>query len=489
MIDPTGGAEMRVLAECYIGGRWVKTSTTTVMELVNPATEEVVGRLSLGGDPDVDAAVAAARRAFDGYCCTTRRERAELLRSVHAEYRRRAGDLAQVLTEEMGAPARLAIDSQVGLGAAQLATAIAVLEDFPFEHDRRTTRIVYEPVGVCSLITPWNWPLNQVACKVAPALATGCTVVLKPSEFAPSAANIFAEILDASGVPAGVFNLVHGDGPTAGAALARHPDVDLVSITGSTRAGIAVAQQAAATVKRVLQELGGKSPFIVLDDDRLGQGVAACVAAAMSNAGQSCNAPTRLLVPAARLDEATAIAGSAAAGIVVGNPAGPVGMGPVASRTQWHRVQDFIQAGVDEGATLVAGGTGRPDGLERGFYVKPTVFTDVHNGMTIAREEIFGPVLAILGYESLDQAIQISNDTVYGLAAYVYGADLEQVRVIAGRLRAGQVRLNGAPGDLTAPFGGYKRSGNGREWGTAGFAEFTETKSIMGYRTTTDIDE
>jgi aldehyde dehydrogenase (NAD+) len=472
---------VRVLDSCYIDGRWVQASGEMTVEVVNPATEEVAGRVRLGGDADVDAAVGAARRSFDGFSRTSRRYRIELLESVLAEYRRRANDLAEAVTEEIGAPAQLAIESQVGLGAAHLATAVTVLKDYPFEQDRGTTRILHEPIGVCALITPWNWPLNQIACKVAPALAAGCTIVLKPSELAPFSASIFAEVLDAAEVPSGVFNLVHGDGPTVGAALSRHPVVDLVSITGSVRAGVAVAQEAAPTVKRVLQELGGKSPFIVLDDDELPRGVARCVASAMNNAGQSCNAPTRLLVPAARMDEAAAIARAATAKIIVGDPTGTAEMGPVASRAQWSRIQRLIQQGIDEGAALAIGGPGRPDGLDRGFYVKPTIFSDVRNDMTIAREEIFGPVLSILPYESVDEAIEISNDTLFGLAAYVHGADLSQVRKVAVRLRAGQIRLNGAPGDLNAPFGGYKHSGNGREWGRAGLAEYLETKSIMGF--------
>lgn len=475
---------MRTLDTSYIDGQWVKGSTTASHEIINPATEEPVGRVMLASEADVDTAVEAARRAFDRYSQTSRQYRIGLLESVLAEYRHRAGELTEAVMEEMGAPAKLATNSQVGLGDAQLATAAAVLKDYRFVEDSDTTRIVHEPIGVCALITPWNWPLNQIACKVAPALATGCTMVLKPSEFAPFSAAVFADVLHAAGVPAGVFNLVYGDGRTVGAMLSSHPLVDLVSITGSTPAGIAVAIDAAPTLKRVLQQLSGKSPFIVLDDDELPQGVAACVASAMNNSGQSCNAPTRLLVPARRLKEAAVVAATAASRITVGAPTGGADMGPVATKAQWDRIQALIRSGIEEGATLVAGGPGRPTGLARGFYVKPTVFSNVHRGMTIAREEIFGPVLSILPYATVEEAIEIGNDSVYGLAAYVYGADQRQIREIATQLRAGQVRLNGAPGDLTAPFGGFKRSGNGREWGAAGFAEFVETKAVMGFHRT-----
>jgi len=366
------------------------------------------------------------------------------------------------------------------MGPAHFRTAIQVLETYKFEERRGTTLIVKEPIGVCGFITPWNWPLNQIACKVAPALATGCTIVLKPSEIAPFSGQIFAEILDAAGVPPGVFNLVNGDGPTVGAAISSHPGVDMVSFTGSTRAGIEVAKNAAPTVKRVSQELGGKSPNILLEDADMKTAVTDGVRAVMTNSGQSCNAPTRMLTPRKKMDEVIVIAKAAAEATTVGDPNGNAQMGPVVSEVQWKKIQGLIQKGIDEGATLVTGGTGKPEGLKKGYYVKPTVFANVTNNMTIAREEIFGPVLAILGYGTVDEAIEIANETEYGLAAYASGRDLARLQELAFRLRAGQVNLNNAPRDLMAPFGGYKTSGNGREWGDYAFAEFLETKAILG---------
>jgi aldehyde dehydrogenase (NAD+) len=471
---------MRLIDTFYIGGHWTEPASRRRLEVVNPATEQVAGLVAAAGEADVDLAVQAARAAAPAWAGSTREQRAGLLRSVLAEYRARTSDLAAAVTEEMGAPVRIAASGQVAMGAGHLEAAIRVLAEFPFAEPRGTTLVVREPIGTCALITPWNWPLNQIACKVAPALATGCTVVLKPSEEAPFSAQIVAEVMAAAGVPAGVFNLVHGEGAVAGAALAAHPLVDMVSITGSVRAGVEVARAAAPTVKRVHQELGGKSPCIVLDDADFERGVQSCVGSAMNNAGQSCNAATRLLVPAHRMDEAAAAAGQAARRITVGDPAS-ADMGPVAGRAQWERVQAAIQAGLDEGARLVTGGLGRPDGLPRGFYVRPTVFADVTNDMSIARTEIFGPVLCILAYESLKQAVEIANDTPYGLAAYVYGADHDRARALARELRAGQVRLNGPATDFDAPFGGYKHSGNGREWGRNAFGEFLETKAIVGY--------
>ncbi|MDF8266384.1 aldehyde dehydrogenase family protein [Luteipulveratus flavus] len=472
---------MREYGQFYIGGQWVDPAQPQPDDVVNPATEQVAGRIALGGTSDVDRAVEAARAAFETFSQTSPADRGELLSRVIEEYKKRAEDLAAAVTEEMGAPAKLATTAQVGMGLGHLVTASKVLADYPFEEDRGTTRIVREPVGVCAFITPWNWPLNQITCKVAPALATGCTMVLKPSEEAPFSAYLLAEIMDAAGVPAGVFNLVNGDGPTVGAALAAHPQVDMISITGSTRAGVEVAKAAAPTVKRVHQELGGKSPNIILDDDAFEKGVKIGAAGVWANSGQSCNAPTRMLVPAARMDEAAAIAKASAEKVTVGDPTGEVKMGPVVSKAQYDKIQGLIQQGVDEGASLVAGGTGRPDGLDTGYYVKPTVFANVSNDMTVAREEIFGPVLVILPYESVDQAIEIGNDTPYGLAAYVSGSDQDTVRKVASRLRAGQVNLNGAAVDLNAPFGGYKQSGNGREWGQTAFADFLETKAVIGY--------
>ncbi|MDP3489470.1 MAG: aldehyde dehydrogenase family protein [Phenylobacterium sp.] len=471
---------MREYLKFYIDGQWVEPASLKTLDVINPATEEVVGKIALGGEADVDKAVKAARKAFATWSQTSRAERLDVMQRVLAEYQKRFGDLANAVTEEMGAPASLAQRAQVPSGMGHLATAIGILKDFKFEEDRGSTMIVKEPIGVCSFITPWNWPLNQIMCKVATALATVCNMVLKPSEVAPFTGQIFAEIMHEAGVPAGVFNLVHGDGLGVGVPLSTHPEVDMVSFTGSTRAGIEVAKNAAPTVKRVHQELGGKSPNIVLDDDVFAKSVAGGVRQVMTNSGQSCNAPTRMLVPSKRMGEAIAAAKEAAAQVTVGDPTGNAMLGPVVSQTQWDKIQALIQKGVDEGATLVAGGPGRPEGLDKGYYVQPTVFADVTPDMTISREEIFGPVLSILGYEDLDQAIAIGNDTEYGLAAYVNGADLAKAREVASKLRAGQVSINGAS-DMTAPFGGFKMSGNGREWGDFAFHEFLEVKAVMGY--------
>jgi aldehyde dehydrogenase (NAD+) len=471
---------MREHLKFYIDGQWVAPVDLKTLDVINPATEQVSGKIALGSAADVDRAVKAARKAFATWSLTSREERLGVLQRILEQYQKRIGDLGAAITEEMGAPKALANGFQVGLGAAHLNTAIEVLKNFRFEEPRGATMIVKEPVGVCGLITPWNWPLNQIAVKVFPALATGCTVILKPSEVAPFSAHIFAEIMHAAGVPAGVFNLIQGDGPGVGAALARHPDIDLISFTGSTRAGVDIAKNAAATVKRVCQELGGKSPNIIFDDAQFAKHVAAGVASMMGNSGQTCSAPSRMLVPKARMDEAIRIAREAASKVTVGDPQGDFGIGPVVSRAQFDKVQTLIQKGVDEGATLVAGGPGRPDGLNKGYYVKPTVFANVANNMTIARDEIFGPVLTILGYDNLDQAVEIANDTEYGLAGYVAAADLDKARAVARKLRAGWVSINDGF-DFNAPFGGYKKSGNGREWGEFGFNEYLEIKGMLGY--------
>ncbi|OBA59638.1 aldehyde dehydrogenase [Mycobacterium sp. 1100029.7] len=471
---------MRDYLKFYIDGQWVDPVRPNTFEVENPATEGVSGKISLGSQADVDVAVKAARRAFTDWSQSTREERLDLLQAILAEYQKRADDLAEAVTEEIGAPPSLAAGPQVFLGIGHLTTAIDVLKNFAFSEQKGASLIAKEPIGVCGLITPWNWPINQVAVKVYPALASGCTVILKPSEVAPYSPYIFAEILDAAGVPAGVFNLVNGDGAGVGVALASHPDIDMVSFTGSTRAGVEVAKLAAPTVKRVTQELGGKSPNIVLDDSGFADGVTAGVANMMPNSGQSCNAPTRMLVPNSRMDEAIAIAREAAEQITVGHPDAGTTIGPVASRTQFDKVQGLIQKGIDEGATVVTGGPGRPDGLDKGYYVKPTVFAHVTNDMTIAREEIFGPVLCILGYDDLDHAVEIANDTEYGLAGFVSGADLDKAREVARKIRAGWVTINHAF-DMNAPFGGYKRSGNGREWSDFGFHEYLEVKSTLGY--------
>ena len=472
---------MREYLKFYINGAWVDPATPKTLAVINPATEQAAGHISMGSAADVDKAVRAARAAFASYSQTPVAERLALLERVIAEYQKRYADMAAAITEEMGAPVLLAQKAQAAMGLGHLQTAMAVLKDYHFQELRGSTMIVKEAIGVCGLITPWNWPVNQIACKVAPALAVGCTMVLKPSEIAPFSAQIWTEILHAAGVPAGVFNLVNGDGPSVGAAIASHPEVDMVSFTGSTRAGIEVARNAAATVKRVHQELGGKSPNLILPDADLKRAVTNGVRGVMGNSGQSCNAPTRLLVPNDRMDEALAIAKSAAEATTVGAPDSGAALGPVISATQWDKIQTLIQAGIQEGATVVAGGPGKPAGLETGYYVKPTVLGHVNNTMTVAREEIFGPVLVVIGYDSVDQAVQIANDTPYGLAAYVSGTDLDAARKVASRLRAGQVNLNSAGPDLMAPFGGYKQSGNGREWGDHAFADFLEVKAVLGY--------
>ena len=472
---------MREYLKFYINGEWVDPVIRKTLDVINPATEGIAGRISMGSVADVERAAKAARKAFVGWSQTTREERLEILGRILTEYQKRFGDIAAAITEEMGAPASLAQNAQAAIGIGHLSTALTVLKDYKFEEDRGPTRIVKEPIGVCGFITPWNWPINQIVCKVAPAIATGCTMVLKPSEIAPFSGYLFAEVMHAAGVPAGVFNLVNGDGPTVGAAISAHPEIDMVSFTGSTRAGIEVAKNAAPTVKRVAQELGGKSPNIILEDADMEAAVGRGVRSVMTNSGQSCNAPTRMLVPGRKMGEAIAIAKGVAESITVGDPNGNAEMGPVISETQWNKIQALIKKGLEEGATLVTGGLGRPEGLDIGYYVKPTVFANVTNDMIIAKEEIFGPVVAILGYDTVKHAVEIANDTEYGLAAYVSGADKSIVREIASKLRAGQVSINGAGGDLMAPFGGYKKSGNGREWGDYAFAEFLETKAILGY--------
>ncbi len=474
---------MREYMKFYIDGQWVDPIAPKSLDVINPATEGVAGHISVGAAADVDKAVKAARKAFATFSLTSRDERIALLERIIAEYQKRYGDMAAAITEEMGAPASLSMNAQAAIGMGHLQTAVAVLKNYKFEEDRGPTRLVKEPIGVCGFITPWNWPVNQIACKVVPALAVGCTMVLKPSEVAPFSGYIWTEIMHAAGVPAGVYNMINGDGPGVGHAISSHPDIDMVSFTGSTRAGIEVAKAAAPTVKRVAQELGGKSPNIILEDADLKSAVSGGVRSVMTNSGQSCNAPTRMLVPAKKMDEVIVIAREAAESVTVGDPNGNSKMGPVVSEIQWNKIQTLIKKGIDEGATLVTGGVGRPEGLDKGYYVKPTVFANVTNNMSIAKEEIFGPVVSILGYDTVDEAVEVGNDTEYGLAAYISGTDPAKIRAVASRLRAGQVSINGAGGDLMAPFGGYKMSGNGREWGDHGFAEFLETKAVLGYNT------
>jgi aldehyde dehydrogenase (NAD+) len=466
----------------YIDGAWVPPAKPATRDVINPATEQSIGKISMGSAEDVDRAVKAARKAFTTFSRTTPAERIALLENIVRVYKTRQDELAQTISTEMGAPIWLSKAAQATSGLGHFNQAISVLKSFAFEEARGRTMVIREPVGVCGLITPWNWPINQIACKVAPALAAGCTIVLKPTEIAPLNAIVFTEILHEAGVPAGVFNLVNGDGPTVGVAIASHPGIDMVSFTGSTRAGVQVAINAAPTVKRVTQELGGKSANIILDDADFQTAVAGGVNGCFMNSGQSCNAPTRMLVPAARQAEAVAIAKAAAEKMKVGDPFKEGNkLGPVVSEVQFNKIQGLIQKGIDEGAELVTGGVGRPDGLGTGFYVKPTVFAGVKNSMTIAREEIFGPVLSILPYETEEEAIDIANDTPYGLSGYVSSGDLDRARRVAARLRTGNVHLNGAQASYDAPFGGYKQSGNGREWGIDGFEEFLETKAVLGY--------
>jgi len=472
---------MREMMQFYIDGQWVDPITPSSLDVINPATEEVCGRISLGSAADVDIAVAAAKRAFESYSQTSREERVDLLQAILDEYMKRFDEVAEAIMDEMGAPWEVATKAQAASGSQHIKAAIRALKSYEFESNSRATLIVKEPIGVCGLITPWNWPMNQISVKVAPALAAGCTMVLKPSEIAPFDGIIFAEILDAAGVPAGVFNLINGDGPGVGTALSGHPDIDMMSFTGSTRAGILVAQNAAPTVKRVAQELGGKSANILLDDADFDSAVQAGAAEVFFNTGQSCDAPSRMLVPKDRMDEAAALAASVADATIVGDPrAADVEVGPLVSELQWNKVQTLIQKGIDEGATVAAGGTGRPAGIDKGYFAKPTVFADVNNDMTIARQEIFGPVLSIIPYEDDDDAIRIANDTPYGLSGYVSSSDLGRARSIAARMRTGMVHINNANLDAGAPFGGYKQSGNGREWGTHGLEEFLEVKSICG---------
>jgi aldehyde dehydrogenase (NAD+) len=465
----------------YIDGRWVDPVAARDFQVINPATEAVAGVISMGSAADVDRAVAAARRAFEGFARTTAQERRALLEKILVGYKAHYDEIATAISDEMGAPMKLARESQAAVGVGHLTAMIDVLQHFKFEEKHGAARLMLEPVGVCALITPWNWPINQIAAKVVPALAAGCTMVLKPSEFSPFSAIIWATVLHEAGVPAGVFNLINGDGPTVGAALATHPDVDMVSFTGSTRAGTEVAKGAAATVKRVHQELGGKSPNVLLDDVDFERAVKASVLHVFQNSGQSCNAPTRMLVPAAKLAAVEAIAKKVAEAVVVGDPkAEGTAVGPVVSKIQFDRVEGFIAQGIAEGAKVVTGGSGRPAGLAKGYFVKPTIFSNVTNDMVIAREEIFGPVLCILPYASEEEAVRIANDTPYGLAAYVWSKDPARARQIGARIRAGQVILNGARGDMNTPFGGFKRSGNGREWGEHGLRDFLEIKAMVG---------
>ncbi len=472
---------MKEFLQFYINGEWVDPAEPRTLDVENPATEEAFARISIGSAADVDKAVAAAKAAFSAFSNTSVEYRADLIDKITAGIQARMGDLAEAISDEMGAPMWLAQAAHVPSGMGHFATTAAVLRNYQFEEMRGTTLLRKEAIGVCGFITPWNWPLNQIACKVAPAIAAGCTMVLKPSEISPLNALIMAEVMHEAGVPAGVFNLVNGDGPGVGATLSAHKDVDMMSFTGSTRAGILVAQAAAPTVKRVAQELGGKSPNIVLPNADLQKAVTGGVMHMMSNSGQSCNAPSRMFVPRDKNDEAKAIAKATAEAVKVQMPreADKGAIGPISNPGQYQKVQDLIQVGIDEGATLLAGGTGRPEGLNRGYFARPTVFGDVTNEMTIAREEVFGPVMVMIPYDSVDEAVDMANDTEYGLAGYVQGP-VEDAAKVANRIRAGQININGSGPDFSAPFGGFKQSGNGREWGEYGFEEFLEVKAVLG---------
>ncbi|WP_157218648.1 aldehyde dehydrogenase family protein [Flavisphingomonas formosensis] len=470
------------LDRAYIGGEWVPVAGHERLPVIDPASGEQVAEIVGGTASDVDRAALAARAAFPGFAATPVADRIALLERIHALILERAEPLARTLTLEMGATISHARAAHVPLAAAHVQAAIDVLRDYDFLTMRGTTAIVREPIGVCALITPWNWPLYQITAKVAPALAAGCTVILKPSELSPLSALMFAQIMHDAGAPAGVFNLVNGTGPEVGTALAAHPDIDMISITGSNRAGVLVAQAAAPTVKRVTQELGGKSPNILLPDADFDRVVPLGVMAAFRNVGQSCSAPTRMIVPRDRLAEVEAIARRTVEAIVIGDPGEDATvLGPIANRAQFQRVQAMIAAGIEEGAVLVCGGPGQPDGLERGFFTRPTIFSNVATGMRVAQEEIFGPVLVIIPYDDVDEAVAIANDTIFGLGGHVHGKDIDRARDVARRIRTGQVHLNNPAWDPHAPFGGYKRSGNGREYGAFGFEEYLEVKAILGF--------
>ncbi len=473
---------MKQATQFYINGQWVDPVEERQIDVINPATEKPVAKISMAGPEDVNKAIAAAKAAFPAYSQTTREERVALMEKLAEIYQERYADMAEAIKLEMGSPAGFAQKAQAATGLGHIATAANILKSYEFEENLGTTQVFKEPIGVCGFITPWNWPINQIMCKVAPALAVGCTMVLKPSQVAPLDAYLLAEMIDAAGFPPGVFNLVNGAGPQVGEWLSTHDDVDMISLTGSTYAGAQVSKYAADTIKRMSLELGGKSANIILDDADLGKAVKGGVIGCMMNTGQSCNAPTRMLVPASKHAEVVEIAKAVAEGIKVGDPDDPSSViGPQANQKQWNTVQKLIQKAIDEGSELVCGGVGRPDGLDVGFYSKPTIFANLKNTDTIAQEEVFGPVLAIIPYQNEEEAIAIANDSIYGLSGYVQSGDIDRARKVASQMRTGMVHLNGAPTDINAPFGGYKQSGNGREWGAHGFDEFLEIKAVMGF--------
>ena len=468
------------LTKFYINGEFVDPSSKETLEIINPATEEEIGIVALGSTIDVDKAVYSARKAFSVSSKLSKKDRLDILETIRENYKKRYRDVSEAIRLEMGAPVKLAEGAQTATGLGHLKTAMRVLEKHEFEYKHEDYIVREEPIGVCGLITPWNWPINQIVSKFAPAFAAGCTVVLKPSEIAPLSAMIIAEIIHESQIPPGMFNLVNGLGNVVGEAMSSHKDIDMMSFTGSTRGGVAVAKASATNVKRVSQELGGKSPNLILDDNSFTTSITNGVIHVMGNSGQSCNAPTRMLVPKSRHDEAITIAQSALEKVKVGDPLDlNSDLGPLVSKNQFDKVQKLIKKGIEEGANLVAGGTGRPNGYEKGFYARPTIFGNVSNQMVIAKEEIFGPVLVIIPYDDLEEAISIANDTIYGLAAYVTGEDQEKCLAISRELRAGQISINYGSSGPSAPFGGYKQSGNGREKAEWGLTEFLEVKAIM----------
>jgi aldehyde dehydrogenase (NAD+) len=472
---------MKEMHKFYINGEWVNSLGSETIEVINPSDESIIGSIAAGTKEDVDVAVAAAKEAFKSFGFLSKEERIALLENIIIEYENRSEELAQTISEEMGAPLWLSNVAQVTSGLSHFKDTLGVLKSFEFETTENEYIVRKEPIGVIGMITPWNWPMNQMCTKVASAIASGCTMVLKPSEITPFCGIIFTEILDAAKVPAGVFNLVNGMGPIVGAALSEHQDIDMMHFTGSTRAGVAVAIASAPTVKRVAQELGGKSANIILDDADIEKAAVAGANHCFMNSGQSCNAPTRMLVSSKNYDKAVEAAVQVANSTIVGAPEDEgVKIGPISNKVQYEKVQRLIQIGIDEGARLVAGGLGRPDGISEGYFVKPTVFADVTNDMTIAREEIFGPVLSILKYETEDEAIDIANDTEYGLAGYVQSGDESHAKDVARRIRAGQISINRGNTGPAAPFGGFKTSGNGREHGLSGLNECLETKAILG---------
>ncbi len=474
---------MKQLNKLYINGQWVTPSGSTTVDIINPASEQVIGQLTLGNTEDVELAVQAAKKAFTSWSLSTRDERLAVLDRIIQSYLARMDDMAQAILMEMGAPTEMAKGSQAPIGLTHFQTSRKALETYSFESSLGHSQVFKEAIGVCGFITPWNWPMNQIACKVAPAIACGCTMVLKPSEYAPLSAQIFSEIMDDAQVPKGVYNMVPGDGPGVGTDLTSHKDIEMVSLTGSTRAGILVSKAAAETIKRVTLELGGKSANIILDDADFDKAVADGATECFRNTGQSCNAPTRMLVPVELHQRAVDIAKVTAEATKVGDPLSEsTDIGPLSNRAQFKKVHNMIQQAIDEGSTVVAGGTGRPEGLESGYYVRPTVFANVTNDMMIAQEEVFGPVLAILPYENEEQAIEIANDTPYGLAGYIQSGNIERARSVAARIRAGTIFLNGNNYDPDAPFGGYKQSGNGREWGDFAFEDFLEVKGVVGFQ-------